>query len=224
MNIFSRPIWLYFAKNKILFRLVLYRLKMIHGRIFRYHSNPGLKYKLRYVTATSFPSRFIFFPFFWKNGMRNKTNRYIDVAYLTSLQSYLVCFSFKVSSAHLPLFLLLSSRSEYFKRQNVCLLPCQQPYHVEHTSSRPITEVKQHWARIVLGWETAWEHRVLLAFFCQSFRILCLLFCPILFVSVSKSALCTFLFFCYARVGGSTLRGKMFAFLKMTVWTTTTFS
>ncbi len=37
--------------------------------------------------------------------------------------------------------------------------PCQRPYHVEHTSSRPITEVKQHWARIVLGWETAWELR-----------------------------------------------------------------
>ena len=26
-------------------------------------------------------------------------------------------------------------------------------------------KVKQHWARIVLGWETAWEHRVLLGFF-----------------------------------------------------------
>jgi len=25
-------------------------------------------------------------------------------------------------------------------------------------------KVKQHWARIVLGWETAWEHRVLLGF------------------------------------------------------------
>ena len=45
---------------------------------------------------------------------------------------------------------------------------CQRPYHVEHTSSRPITEVKQHWARIVLGWETAWELRVLLAFFFKS--------------------------------------------------------
>ena len=45
------------------------------------------------------------------------------------------------------------------------LTPCQRPYHVEHTSSRPITEVKQHWARIVLGWETAWELLVLLAFF-----------------------------------------------------------
>ena len=24
--------------------------------------------------------------------------------------------------------------------------PCQRPHHVEYTSSRPITEVKQHWA------------------------------------------------------------------------------
>ena len=45
------------------------------------------------------------------------------------------------------------------------LLPRQRPYHVEYTSSRLITEVKQHWARIVLGWETAWELLVLLAFF-----------------------------------------------------------
>ena len=41
----------------------------------------------------------------------------------------------------------------------------QRPYHVEHTSSRLITEVKQHWARIVLGWETAWDLLVLLAFY-----------------------------------------------------------
>ena len=39
----------------------------------------------------------------------------------------------------------------------------QRPYHVENTSSRPITEVKQRWARLVLGWVTAWEHRVPLA-------------------------------------------------------------
>ena len=48
----------------------------------------------------------------------------------------------------------------------------QRPYHAECTSSRPITEVKQHWALLVLGWETAWEHRVLLAFCnftCRSF-------------------------------------------------------
>ena len=40
---------------------------------------------------------------------------------------------------------------------------CQRPYHVEHTSSRLITEVKQRRARLVLGWVTAWEPRVLLA-------------------------------------------------------------
>ena len=36
-----------------------------------------------------------------------------------------------------------------------------RPYHVENTSSRPITEVKQRRARLVLGWVTAWEYRVL---------------------------------------------------------------
>ena len=30
----------------------------------------------------------------------------------------------------------------------------QRPYHVENTSSRPITEVKQRWAWLVLGWVT----------------------------------------------------------------------
>ena len=40
----------------------------------------------------------------------------------------------------------------------------QRPYHVECTSSRPITEVKQRWASLVLGWVTAWEHWVLLAY------------------------------------------------------------
>ena len=40
----------------------------------------------------------------------------------------------------------------------------QRPYHVESTGSRPITEVKQRRARLVLGWVTAWEPRVLLAY------------------------------------------------------------
>jgi hypothetical protein len=40
------------------------------------------------------------------------------------------------------------------------MLLCQGPYHVERTGSRPITE---HWARLVLGWVTAWESRVPLA-------------------------------------------------------------
>ena len=48
----------------------------------------------------------------------------------------------------------------------------QRPYHVESTGSRPITEVKQRRARLVLGWVTAWEHRVLLAsFFFFSFFV-----------------------------------------------------
>ena len=35
---------------------------------------------------------------------------------------------------------------------------CLRPYHVESTSSRPITEVKQRWVVLVLGWVTAWEY------------------------------------------------------------------
>ena len=48
-------------------------------------------------------------------------------------------------------------------RDETLLFSRQRPYHAEHTSSRPITEVKQHWAWLVLGWVTAWEHWVLLA-------------------------------------------------------------
>ena len=46
---------------------------------------------------------------------------------------------------------------------------CVGPYHVESTSSRPITEVKQHWAVLVLGWVTAWEYTVLYASFSLGF-------------------------------------------------------
>ena len=38
---------------------------------------------------------------------------------------------------------------------------CLQPHHIECTSSRLITEVKQYWAELVLGWVTAWEYSVL---------------------------------------------------------------
>ena len=34
---------------------------------------------------------------------------------------------------------------------------CLRPYHLECTSSRPITEVKQGRGVLVLGWVTAWE-------------------------------------------------------------------
>ena len=60
---------------------------------------------------------------------------------------------------------------------NICR---QRPYHVESTGSRPITEVKQRRARLVLGWVTAWEHRVLLAnfffFFFSSFPLFKLIY------------------------------------------------
>ena len=46
------------------------------------------------------------------------------------------------------------------------LVPCQWPYHAECTGSHLNTKVKQHWAGIVPGWETTWEHPVLLTFFC----------------------------------------------------------
>ena len=58
----------------------------------------------------------------------------------------------------------LSSKTNFIKANFPSLLR-QRPYHVEHTGSRPITEVKQHWAWLVLGWVTAWEHQVLLALF-----------------------------------------------------------
>ena len=48
-----------------------------------------------------------------------------------------------------------------FKWASFLLLNRLRPYHVECTSSRPITEVKQRWAELVLGWVTAWEHLVL---------------------------------------------------------------
>ena len=35
------------------------------------------------------------------------------------------------------------------------------PYHVEKTGSRPITEVKQRRAWLVLRWVTAWERHLL---------------------------------------------------------------
>ena len=33
-------------------------------------------------------------------------------------------------------------------------MPTTIPFHVECTGSRPITDVEQHWAWLVLGWET----------------------------------------------------------------------
>ena len=59
-----------------------------------------------------------------------------------------------------------------FSRTGQCLLYSAyvrcgkrlRPYHVENTGSCLITQVKQRRARSVLGWVTAWEHRVPSAF------------------------------------------------------------
>ena len=56
-------------------------------------------------------------------------------------------------------------RTKYDHSSKSRQAPCIRPYHVENTSSRPITEVKQHWAALVLGWVTAWEYAVLYTFF-----------------------------------------------------------
>ena len=42
-----------------------------------------------------------------------------------------------------------------FKYYEIIPFLRQRPYHVECTSSRPITEVKQGWDLLVLGWVTA---------------------------------------------------------------------
>jgi hypothetical protein len=42
-----------------------------------------------------------------------------------------------------------------------CFIAVYDYFHVEHTSSRPITEVKQRRVRVVLEWVTAWNYRVL---------------------------------------------------------------
>ena len=35
---------------------------------------------------------------------------------------------------------------------------CLWPYHIERNGSRLITDVKQRFAVLVLGWVTAWEY------------------------------------------------------------------
>ena len=60
---------------------------------------------------------------------------------------------------------LLSSTSSHVYKGYFSVRYRQRPYHVESTGSRPIPEVKQRRARLVLGWVTAWEHRVSLATF-----------------------------------------------------------
>ena len=48
---------------------------------------------------------------------------------------------------------------------SIVAIYCLRPYNVESTSSRLITEVKSHPAKLVLGWVTAWEYLVLQTLF-----------------------------------------------------------
>ena len=48
----------------------------------------------------------------------------------------------------------LDSESGRGMKTFFCLTQCLRPYHVDSTSSRLITEVKQRRARLVLGWVT----------------------------------------------------------------------
>ena len=77
----------------------------------------------------------------------------------------LVATLIHIDSASFSFFLSFSLFSVIFMKVIFSLVFRQRPYHVENTGSRPITEVKQRRARLVLGWVTAWEHRVLLATF-----------------------------------------------------------
>ena len=66
------------------------------------------------------------------------------------------------------LYTLQSFHAAHARVQAICMNDIRRfayisrlrPYHVESTGSRPITEVKQRRARLVLGWVTAWEYRV----------------------------------------------------------------
>ena len=65
--------------------------------------------------------------------------------------------NFKLIYVRCTKFMLLFSPNAFVFQTS------QRPYHVENIGSRPITEVKQNWAWLVLGWVTAWEHHLLLA-------------------------------------------------------------
>ena len=83
---------------------------------------------------------------------------------LTSLQKREVEFeNWPQNSIFFQILSTTAPREKWLKNSEFLTFKCQRPYHVEYTSSRPITEVKQRWVQSVLGWVTAWEHWLLLA-------------------------------------------------------------
>ena len=70
-----------------------------------------------------------------------------------------------LESAQLIIVLLNKNQISCIKSGNNVSILCLQPYHIESTSSRLITEVKQCRGRLVLGWVTAWEYQLLYTFY-----------------------------------------------------------
>ena len=93
---------------------------------------------------------------------------------LTSLQKGEVEFeNWPQNSIFFQFLSSTAPREKWLKNSEFVTFKCQRPYHVEYTSSRPITEVKQRWVQSVLGWVTAWEHWMLLAsLFCPFYSFL----------------------------------------------------
>jgi hypothetical protein len=63
-------------------------------------------------------------------------------------------------------FVIIDVRQQRFghMRCKFYIQYCQRPYHVELTRSRQLPEVKLRRVPLVLGWVTAWEYGMLLAF------------------------------------------------------------
>ena len=102
------------------------------------------------------------------NIKTNITYMYMYVSWIThaklsvynTFERVLLIGRGEVSDALIELINCLNTFSKNWVRfRNSC--KCLRPYHAECTRSRPITEVKQRRARLVLGWVTAWEYRVL---------------------------------------------------------------
>ena len=74
----------------------------------------------------------------------------------------------------LILYIILKMYKDKSEGQPKLLVIRQRPYQDECTASRSISVVKHLWVWSVLGWVTAWEHQMLLAFyiFIQIFPIL----------------------------------------------------
>ena len=103
-----------------------------------------------YKRCVSIESRLcVCFFFRAKESLLNKMCKNFTVIYIVGIIECVKCF----------FFCFLSQR--LIDTELIAFDKCLRPYHVESTSSRPITEVKQHWVALVLGWVTAWEYAML---------------------------------------------------------------